>query len=79
MSISRSIAATAALLVAAAAASGEDAQPPTAPPAASRPAPRKPLDAEKPQLQPGMPLRAGSFPRSFLIPGTDTSLSIGGH
>jgi hypothetical protein len=26
----------------------------------------------------GPPLGAGSFPRSFLIPGTDTSISIGG-
>ncbi len=27
---------------------------------------------------PGAPTMAGSFPRSFLIPGTDTSLRIGG-
>src|SRR5438445_11988642 len=27
---------------------------------------------------PGAPTLAGSFPRSFLIPGTDTSLRIGG-
>jgi hypothetical protein len=26
----------------------------------------------------GNPIRAGSFPRSFLIPGTDTSIRIGG-
>jgi hypothetical protein len=26
----------------------------------------------------GLPVGAGSFPRSFLIPGTDTSISIGG-
>src|SRR6201993_1824040 len=28
---------------------------------------------------PGSPVVAGSFPRSFLIPGTDTSLRIGGQ
>src|SRR6202050_106624 len=27
---------------------------------------------------PGTPVTSGSFPRSFLIPGTDTSLRIGG-
>jgi hypothetical protein len=27
----------------------------------------------------GPPVGAGSFPRSFLIPGTDTSISIGGY
>jgi hypothetical protein len=27
---------------------------------------------------PGAPLEKGSFPRSFLIPGTDTSIRIGG-
>jgi hypothetical protein len=26
----------------------------------------------------GLPVGAGSFPRSFLIPGTETSISIGG-
>lgn len=26
----------------------------------------------------GLPVGAGSFPRSFLIPGTDTSIGIGG-
>jgi len=34
-----------------------------------------------PQVQgagPGQPVVSGSFPRSFLIPGTDTSLRIGG-
>src|SRR6516165_6598146 len=28
---------------------------------------------------PGSPVVAGSFPRSFLIPGTDTSIRIGGQ
>src|SRR5579862_1000629 len=32
----------------------------------------------KPALPPGTPSIAGSFPRSFLIPGTDTSIQIGG-
>src|SRR5579864_2162547 len=32
----------------------------------------------KPQLPPGSATIAGSFPRSFLIPGTDTSIQIGG-
>jgi hypothetical protein len=27
----------------------------------------------------GPPVGAGSFPRSLLIPGTDTSISIGGY
>src|SRR5438445_7874887 len=27
---------------------------------------------------PGMPLAGGSFPRSFLIPGTNTSIRVGG-
>jgi hypothetical protein len=31
-----------------------------------------------PQLPPGTASLAGSFPRSFLIPGTDTSIQIGG-
>jgi hypothetical protein len=30
------------------------------------------------QAVPGVPLAGGSFPRSFLIPGTDTSLRVGG-
>ena len=33
----------------------------------------------KPQLPPGTASLAGSFPRSFLIPGTDTSIQIGGY
>src|SRR5436190_20340252 len=28
---------------------------------------------------PGTPAGAGSFPRSFLIPGTDTSIRVGGQ
>ncbi|HTV89380.1 MAG TPA: hypothetical protein VME41_10225 [Stellaceae bacterium] len=32
-----------------------------------------------PQLPPGTASLAGSFPRSFLIPGTDTSILIGGQ
>ncbi len=32
----------------------------------------------KPQLPPGSASFAGSFPRSFLIPGTETSLQVGG-
>ena len=32
-----------------------------------------------PPSGPGSPVLAGSFPRSFLIPGTDTSLRIGGQ
>ena len=34
---------------------------------------------QKPQLPAGTAASAGSFPRSFLIPGTDTSLLIGGY
>jgi Porin subfamily len=30
------------------------------------------------QAVPGVPLSGGSFPRSFLIPGTDTSIRLGG-
>src|SRR5713101_6845499 len=30
------------------------------------------------EAAPGMPLAGGSFPRSFLIPGTDTSIRVGG-
>ncbi len=30
-------------------------------------------------VAPGTPSLAGSFPRSFLIPGTDTSIAIGGY
>ena len=57
-----------------------DEPPPSAtPPAAPRPAERQPPATQQPTRPPGMTLRAGSFPRSFLIPGTDTSLSIGGH
>src|SRR5579862_3084737 len=37
------------------------------------------VGAAKPQLPPGTTAIAGSFPRSFLIPGTDTSLLIGGQ
>ena len=33
---------------------------------------------DKPAPAPGAPLSAGSFPRSFLIPGTDTSIRVGG-
>jgi hypothetical protein len=33
---------------------------------------------DKPAPAPGVPLSAGSFPRSFLIPGTDTSIRVGG-
>ncbi len=33
----------------------------------------------KPQVPPGTSAIAGSFPRSFLIPGTDTSLLVGGQ
>ncbi len=33
----------------------------------------------KPQVPPGTATSAGSFPRSFLIPGTDTSLLVGGQ
>ncbi|HLY55825.1 MAG TPA: porin [Stellaceae bacterium] len=33
----------------------------------------------KPNLPPGSATIAGSFPRSFLIPGTDTSIQIGGY
>ena len=33
----------------------------------------------KPILPPGTASLAGSFPRSFLIPGTDTSIAIGGR
>jgi hypothetical protein len=31
-----------------------------------------------PGAPPGTPLKDGSFPRSFLIPGTDTSVRVGG-
>jgi len=30
------------------------------------------------QATPGVPIAGGSFPRSFLIPGTDTSIRVGG-
>jgi hypothetical protein len=30
------------------------------------------------EAQPGQPMAGGSFPRSFLIPGTDTSIRVGG-
>ena len=30
------------------------------------------------EARPGQPLAGGSFPRSFLIPGTDTSIRVGG-
>src|ERR1700741_4986401 len=30
------------------------------------------------QAVPGQPMAGGSFPRSFLIPGTDTSIRVGG-
>src|SRR5215472_1261246 len=30
------------------------------------------------QAAPGVPVGGGSFPRSFLIPGTDTSIRVGG-
>src|SRR5579884_4273655 len=30
-------------------------------------------------VAPGAPTIAGSFPRSFLIPGTNTSIQIGGY
>jgi hypothetical protein len=33
---------------------------------------------DKPEPAPGAGLAAGSFPRSFLIPGTDTSVRVGG-
>jgi hypothetical protein len=33
---------------------------------------------DKPAPAPGAPLSAGSFPLSFLIPGTDTSIRVGG-
>lgn len=33
---------------------------------------------QRPQLPPGSASVAGSFPRSFLIPGTETSLQVGG-
>jgi hypothetical protein len=33
---------------------------------------------DKPAPAPGAPLSAGSFPRSSLIPGTDTSIRVGG-
>jgi hypothetical protein len=52
---------------------------PAAQTTAPGPANRKADVAQKPAAPPGMPLRAGSFPRSFLIPGTDTSISIGGR
>ena len=34
---------------------------------------------QRPAVAPGTPSIAGSFPRSFLIPGTDTSIQIGGY
>jgi hypothetical protein len=33
---------------------------------------------DKPSPAPGAPLSAGSFPRSFLIPDTDTPVRVGG-
>src|SRR5213078_3014363 len=35
--------------------------------------------AQVPPAAPGGPIGVGSFPRSFLIPGTDTSLRVGGQ
>ncbi|MGC2411866.1 MAG: hypothetical protein WA459_04105, partial [Stellaceae bacterium] len=34
---------------------------------------------QHPKLPPGTASLAGSFPRSFLIPGTETSLQVGGY
>jgi hypothetical protein len=34
--------------------------------------------AADPGAAPNAPLSTGSFPRSFLVPGTDTSIRIGG-
>jgi len=34
---------------------------------------------QRPQESPGTPTIAGSFPRSFLIPGTETSIRVGGE
>jgi Porin subfamily len=34
---------------------------------------------QRPQEPPGTPTLAGSFPRSFLIPGTETSIRVGGE
>lgn len=41
----------------------------------------RPQTGSEPQIEgpaPPSPVGAGSFPRSFLIPGTDTSIRIGG-
>src|SRR6266571_7724691 len=35
--------------------------------------------AQVPPARPGPAIGVGTFPRSFLIPGTDTSLRIGGQ
>ncbi len=62
-----------------AARAGDGAESPDEPgtsPAAPRPA--GPGRHGEPQLPPGTTSFAGSFPRSFLIPGTETSLQIGG-
>jgi porin-like protein len=45
------------------------------PPTKAFPGPQSPMGSE---AAPGVPLAGGSFPRSFLIPGTDTSIRIGG-
>jgi len=45
------------------------------PPGKAFPGPGSPFGA---QATPGVPVGGGSFPRSFLIPGTDTSIRVGG-
>jgi hypothetical protein len=45
------------------------------PPTKAFPGPGSPFGA---QATPGAPVGGGSFPRSFLIPGTDTSIRLGG-
>ncbi len=44
---------------------------------AATPAPTRP-DTDSASPASGQPLPSGSFPRSFLIPGTNTSIRIGG-
>ena len=48
-----------------------------APSDAAAPAPARPETYGAPPAS-GQPLPSGSFPRSFLIPGTSTSIRIGG-
>src|ERR1700676_925208 len=46
---------------------------------AQAPAPGAPLPERERNPNIGVPVAGGSFPRSFLVPGTDTSIRVGGQ